>query len=655
LGTPPALTQGPASFRSMKPPLIVTIVLCTAQAVGAGSRTEQAARAVESALVALQSAASSSNPSDDLRQSSGTAAATAAAYLEDAVTALLRGARGAQQFGSAGKTTSVGTPLGSSMKNIENLTQHLMKRVMAKHGVQQHSLDQHCELLEQCLDNMRAGRDRARDKLRRFRRGHTLHQTCRGEEATLMADEARCLELKATQAQTSRASCKALAEFKASQGNAAAHKAAGERTDGEDVKAYLRRLAGRYCGTSGGNAVLIQKLVGLKQACRNASAELQSTATRCNAHNSVRLATRQRCGALQDSMGKAACESATLQRKACTTYRTCSGQAVGSYDLTKVAAQKQEADRKAEWKRHLRMRCMLDFLSNKKSNKELDKCEKAAVKANVSHLDLKYTCNTASVPCRVTSAYPGSASYERMLGNLPDSAPAKHFLPCENIETFEGTRSRVAQQFHVGKKLRRRVERQKLHRAQRHARRCARKRARMKGPPKTTGTCTCSMSVKDTIDYVYVDGKDVTKKVTGDLGNWGIKHAISFPCGPSTLLAVQGSGSSAGCKGGGMAVTCTSTDKASPWNKLIADTKWKAFGGKCQDPLCTKVRKNAVVGAPENWYALSFDDSKWEYAVKGTTDYAQSTVGTPWDICSPSGPAWLFRSYAPCSTSKEGS
>lgn len=197
------------------------------------------------------------------------------------------------------------------------------------------------------------------------------------------------------------------------------------------------------------------------------------------------------------------------------------------------------------------------------------------------------------------------------------------------------------------------MQRHKLQRAQRQARRCARKRARMKGPPKTTGTCTCGISVKDVIDYVYVDGKDVTSKVSGDLGNWGIKHTISFPCGNSTLLAIQGSGGNAGCKGGGLAVKCTSTDKTSKWNEVIADTKWKVFGGQCKDPPCKKGRKNFVIGAPPNWYASSYDDSKWEYAVKGSTDHAQGPVGAPWDICSPSGPAWLFRSYAPCSTIKK--
>jgi len=643
---------GQLAFRSMKRPLIATIFLCTAHVVGAESRTEQSGRAVENALLALQSTAASFDTPDDVPKSSGAAAAEATTYLEDAVAVLLRGARGTQQFGSAVKPKPA-APLVSSMKNIENLTQNLMKKVLEKHNVQQQSLDHHCRLLDSCLDNMHSGRDRARDKSRRFRRQKTLHQTCRGEEASLTADEARCLELKATQAQTSRALCKALAQFKVEQGDAAAHKAVGERRDGEDVKAYLKRLAGRYCGTKSGNAGLIQKLINHKRACHNASAELRSTAARCDAQNAVRLVTRQRCGALQDAMGKAACESATLQRRTCTTYRTCSSQAVESYRLTKAAAENQEEDRKNEWKRHLKMNCMLKFLMSKNSEKELDKCEKAAAKANLTHLNLKYTCNTARVPCGVTSAYPGSPSYERMLGVLPEGAPAKKSLPCENIRTFEGARSRLARHIHRGKRrVRRRLQKHKLNRAQRRARRCARKRARMKGPPKTTGTCTCDMSVKDAIDYVYVDGKDVTEKVSGDLRSWGAKKTISFPCGPSTLLAVQGSGSNAGCKGGGLAVKCSSTDKASPWNELIADTSWKVFGGQCQDPPCKQNKKNVVVGAPPDWYARSFDDSKWDYAVKGSTDYAQGPVGTPWDICSSSGPAWLFRSFAPCSKKK---
>mmetsp|Transcript_67312 Transcript_67312/g.132780 ORF Transcript_67312/g.132780 Transcript_67312/m.132780 type:complete len:875 (+) Transcript_67312:69-2693(+) len=156
--------------------------------------------------------------------------------------------------------------------------------------------------------------------------------------------------------------------------------------------------------------------------------------------------------------------------------------------------------------------------------------------------------------------------------------------------------------------------------------------------------CTCDMSINKGIDHVYVDGVDATSKVTGDLSNWGVRHELTFQCGRSTVLAVSGSG--AGCNGGGFALKCTSTDKASPWHELIADRSWKAFGGQCVNPPCryTKGFKNTIKGTPAGWYLPSFDDSGWKNAAKGHTNYVQATVGTPWDICSPDGPGWLFRS-----------
>lgn len=158
------------------------------------------------------------------------------------------------------------------------------------------------------------------------------------------------------------------------------------------------------------------------------------------------------------------------------------------------------------------------------------------------------------------------------------------------------------------------------------------------------GVCTCDMSINSDIDNVYVDGVDVTSKVKGDLGNWGVRHRVNFECGRSTVLAVSGSG--AGCNGGGFALKCSSTDKASPWHELIADRTWKVFGGQCVNPPCLygHSHKNTVKGSPAGWYLPSFDDSGWKNAAKGKTNYVQATIGTPFDICSPDGPGWLFRS-----------
>jgi len=165
------------------------------------------------------------------------------------------------------------------------------------------------------------------------------------------------------------------------------------------------------------------------------------------------------------------------------------------------------------------------------------------------------------------------------------------------------------------------------------------------------GTCTCSMTADDDIDFVYVDGVDKTADVQGDLGYFLGKKTISFACSAATVLAVQASdgntGASAGCSGGGFAAKCQSTNPKSPWNNLVADTTWKVFGSHCEGGKCVydPKHKNVVVGAPSGWYLPTFDDSAWDNAAKGWGPaWAKSVVKTDWDICSPKGPAWLFRS-----------
>jgi len=153
------------------------------------------------------------------------------------------------------------------------------------------------------------------------------------------------------------------------------------------------------------------------------------------------------------------------------------------------------------------------------------------------------------------------------------------------------------------------------------------------------------MSIDNDIDFVYIDGVDMTSSVSGNLGSWGEIHTIQFECSASTVMAVQGSDAEKGCDNGGFAAKCTSTNPSSPWHNLVADTTWKVFGADCEGSCGpSHDNKNVIKGAPTGWYLPAFDDAAWAYAIQGNTNYAQSQVGTAWDICSPDGPGWLFRS-----------
>jgi hypothetical protein len=58
--------------------------------------------------------------------------------------------------------------------------------------------------------------------------------------------------------------------------------------------------------------------------------------------------------------------------------------------------------------------------------------------------------------------------------------------------------------------------------------------------PQWPGTCTCTMTSDNDIDYVYVDGVDVTHQLTNynDLGNWPTNNQLTFEIGCHTSMEV---------------------------------------------------------------------------------------------------------------------
>jgi len=151
--------------------------------------------------------------------------------------------------------------------------------------------------------------------------------------------------------------------------------------------------------------------------------------------------------------------------------------------------------------------------------------------------------------------------------------------------------------------------------------------------------CTCTMDSNNFIQKVYVDGEDVTSQVSGDLGDSNSLNSLSFACSATTLLAVQASDSKDGCSTGGFALKCSADNPLSPWNGMVADNTWKAWGADCPTPAC----ETGVTSPPKEWFLPSFDASKWDNAAKATGTVAAGVVGTPADICSDEGKGWLFR------------
>jgi len=317
--------------------------------------------------------------------------------------------------------------------------------------------------------------------------------------------------------------------------------------------------------------------------------------------------SKARCDSDQTTFESDFCVYNAVLDTTCDNHDTCYISASSGANTTTARLEVTEAARKEAYKAGEEIVCRINALL---ANRAYSECDNLTV--DTSNYSIVYPTADAKDSCVNEAEKPCSNTWKDTEYNgLPSNAPSTTCTPCQ-APSMAPTVAPTTQ-------------------------------------PIQAGMCTCDMSIDNDIDFVYIDGVDMTSSVSGDLGNWGQHHTITFACSAATVLAVQGSdgnGGGGGCNGGGFAAKCSSTNPSSPWHNLIADTAWKVFGAECEGSPCryNHDHKNVVKGAPAGWYLPAFDDAAWAYAIQGNTNYAQSIIGTPFDICSPDGPAWLFRS-----------
>ena len=78
---------------------------------------------------------------------------------------------------------------------------------------------------------------------------------------------------------------------------------------------------------------------------------------------------------------------------------------------------------------------------------------------------------------------------------------------------------------------------------------------------------TCAFTVDNTIHNVYVDGIDVSGKVSGNLDNWTTRKTYTFPSSARSF-SVRAKDNEGGCGNGGFAIKCTTsaTGAGAQWN-----------------------------------------------------------------------------------------
>lgn len=158
------------------------------------------------------------------------------------------------------------------------------------------------------------------------------------------------------------------------------------------------------------------------------------------------------------------------------------------------------------------------------------------------------------------------------------------------------------------------------------------------------GTCSCTMTSDNYIDFVFVDGKDRTNELTGAArDNWPAAKYFSFDCNEHTKMAIQASDAEKGCVNGAFGMICKSSNQHSPWHGLKADNQWKAWGTTCPGGRCHLGEDLGYGLAPKEWYEKDFDDSKWAQATLSSAHWMPGYLDGS-RVCSPDGPGWLFRS-----------
>jgi len=140
---------------------------------------------------------------------------------------------------------------------------------------------------------------------------------------------------------------------------------------------------------------------------------------------------------------------------------------------------------------------------------------------------------------------------------------------------------------------------------------------------------TCSFTVDNYVEKVWVDGVDVTSSVQGNLRSWPTKKTLIFDDTASSL-ALKGNDAEAGCVNGGFAIVCTSTNADSAWNMNSEDDRTSWLVSSASGGYATPSTDASGLEWYENGY--SYDPSEFGVPRAGDTGYADGVVGYD-DMC----------------------
>jgi len=370
---------------------------------------------------------------------------TTAAEMEAAITDLM-----------LGKSAFGATPMGGSVKKITDiLDKTMMPKVVDAHKSDQSNLNRLAIAIGRCGSTKDSGLRASRGLTNAYKSYSRTHQRCRNGQAVTYSSQQSCLIRQRSLYDQKKLKCDFFAATSKKLGTQknngeVAKKAASETTEG-----YITRMSATVCGRhnhgkkgtttarggwGGGlpNSFLDQYLKA-KDQCERAKRAYANQVRLCKAKVQAHLVKRSQCNQYQGLMDSNSCKGAIMVKDACEAYAGCYDAKKSAFDAAWRIAQRNEVDRKAEWRGLKRMSCLMKaFADGKVSNREVDTCKKATV--STKFLTLKKPAVPARKTCALPTLYPATGAYKRKeFAPLPMLAKGLQAQECTGMRTVSTT------------------------------------------------------------------------------------------------------------------------------------------------------------------------------------------------------------------------
>jgi len=438
--------------------LLVALLLIPAACVAAPSTTtnEAAPKSLKAKFlppegspaqdIAQTSSSEDSSPDSPSKASSPDASSgnveMTAAAMEAALTDLM-----------LGKTAFGATPMGGSVKKIENLlTKDMMPKVLAAHKADQQQLYRLRNAILKCGRTKAGSLRKAAPAKRDYNRYSSLHKSCRRGQAVAYSSQNACISQQQSLYKEKVLRCNFFSSLSKKFGEQKSNIAIVRKAGSEKTQQYIQRISMTICGRhvhcnrgqcskrggyGGGLAGgFLDQYLRAKEKCQIATRRYNSKVRECKKKYAAYQVKRGKCNQYQQLMDSNSCKNAVMVKDTCEAYATCYYTKRNDYRRFERTTKQMEIDRKAEWRGLKRMHCLITaFADGKVTNSEVEACKKKTVDTKL--LNIKYPKVPPLQKCTVPSLYPSTGNYKRKeFHPLPTLAKGMQSARCSGMGQF---------------------------------------------------------------------------------------------------------------------------------------------------------------------------------------------------------------------------